>query len=72
MKKSNSGNMCVTCYQYLKKHKGWEKIQEKHTELLCNYCGNIFRDIKSVDIHMDDWEAWKGISQMQTLSEKPY
>ena len=54
MNKNQSGHLCLTCNQRFVTNNGLEKhIQDKHTELWCDYCGDMFRNKSELDKHME-------------------
>ena len=57
MDKNKSGHLCLTCNFRFTSNNGLEQhIQEKHTELSCNYCEKSFRTKREANNHMDHCE----------------
>ena len=57
MDKNQSGHLCLTCNFRFTSNNGLEQhIQEKHTDLSCNYCETSFRTKREANNHMDHCE----------------
>ena len=55
MSRNSSGHLCVTCDQTFTTNNGLEKhIEDKHTELWCDHCGNLFRNKAELNKHMEN------------------
>ena len=53
MSNNSSGHLCVTCDQTFASNNGLEKhIEDKHTELWCDHCGDMFSNKYKLNNHM--------------------